>query len=144
MGANFYFKGVASHAGATPYLGRSALDAVELMNVGCNYLREHMIPEARIHYAYIDAGGTAPNVVQDHATIRYEVRSPWVYQVKELFERVKNVARGASIMTDTTFECELSPNIFQTTPWRRLRTSVYRKSALRNGMTRITGWQRNS
>lgn len=89
MGANFYFKGVASHAGATPYLGRSALDAVELMNVGCNYLREHMIPEARIHYAYIDAGGTAPNVVQDHATIRYEVRSPWVYQVKELFERVK-------------------------------------------------------
>ena len=67
-----------------------------------------MIPEARIHYAYIDAGGTAPNVVQDHATIRYEVRSPWVYQVKELFERVKNVARGASIMTDTTFECELS------------------------------------
>ena len=108
MGANFYFKGVASHAGATPYLGRSALDAVELMNVGCNYLREHMIPEARIHYAYIDAGGTAPNVVQDHATIRYEVRSPWVYQVKELFERVKNVARGASIMTDTTFECELS------------------------------------
>ena len=74
MGANFYFKGVASHAGATPYLGRSALDAVELMNVGCNYLREHMIPEARIHYAYIDAGGTAPNVVQDHATIRYEVR----------------------------------------------------------------------
>ena len=51
MGANFYFKGVASHAGATPYLGRSALDAVELMNVGCNYLREHMIPEdpLRLH-----------------------------------------------------------------------------------------------
>ncbi len=107
-GRKLYFKGVASHAGATPYLGRNALDAVELMNVGCNYLREHMIPEARIHYAYIDAGGTAPNVVQDHATIRYEVRSPWVYQVKELFERVKNVARGASIMTDTTFECKLS------------------------------------
>ncbi len=50
----------------------------ELMNVGCNYCGEHMIPEARIHYAYIDAGGTAPNVVQDHAVIRYEVRSPWV------------------------------------------------------------------
>ena len=78
------------------------------MNVGCNYLREHMIPEARIHYAYIDAGGTAPNVVQDHAVIRYEVRSPWVSQVKDLFERVKNVARGASIMTDTTVDCELA------------------------------------
>ena len=81
---------------------------MELMNVGCNYLREHMIPEARLHYAYIDAGGTAPNVVQDHAVIRYEVRSPWVSQAKELFERVKNVARGASIMTDTTVDCQLS------------------------------------
>lgn len=108
MGANFIFRGISSHAGGSPHLGRSALDACELMNIGCNYLREHMIPEARIHYAYIDAGGTAPNVVQDHAVIRYEVRSPWVSQVKELFERVKNVARGASIMTDTTYECELS------------------------------------
>lgn len=108
MGANFEFKGVAAHAGGCPHLGRSALDAVELMNVGCNYLREHMIPEARLHYAYIDAGGTAPNVVQDHAVIRYEVRSPHVSQVKELFERVKRVALGASIMTDTTMTCELA------------------------------------
>lgn len=108
MGANFIFTGVSAHAGGCPHLGRSALDAAELMNVGCNYLREHMIPEARIHYAYIDAGGTAPNVVQDHAVIRYEVRSPWVAQVKELFERVKRVAYGASIMTDTNMECELS------------------------------------
>lgn len=108
MGANFTFTGVSSHAGGSPHLGRSALDACELMNIGCNYLREHTIPEARIHYAYIDAGGTAPNVVQDHAVIRYEVRSPWVWQVKELYERVKNCARGASIMTDTKFEAELS------------------------------------
>lgn len=108
MGANFEFTGVSAHAGGCPHLGRSALDAAELMNVGCNYLREHMIPEARIHYAYIDAGGTAPNVVQDHAVIRYEVRSPWVSQVKELFERVKRVAYGASIMTDTTMRCDLS------------------------------------
>lgn len=108
MGANFEFHGIAAHAGGCPHLGRSALDAVELMNVGCNYLREHMIPEARIHYAYIDAGGTAPNVVQDHAIIRYEVRSPQVSQVKELFERVKRVAYGASIMTDTTMDCELA------------------------------------
>lgn len=108
MGANFEFTGVSSHAGATPHLGRSALDACELMNIGCNYLREHMIPEARVHYAYIDAGGTAPNVVQDHAVIRYEVRSPWVPQTKELFERVKRIAYGASCMTDTTMKCDLS------------------------------------
>lgn len=108
MGANFYFKGLTSHAGATPYLGRSALDSVELMSVGCNYLREHIIPEARIHYAYIDAGGTAPNVVQDHATVRYEVRAPYVSQVKELYERVVNVAKGAAMMAGTTVECELA------------------------------------
>ncbi len=108
MGANFTFKGLSSHAGATPYLGRSALDACELMSVGCNYLREHVIPEARIHYAYIDSGGSAPNVVQDHAIVRYEVRAPYVAQAKEIFERVKEVARGASIMTGTSYECELA------------------------------------
>lgn len=108
MGANFIFTGLTAHAGACPHLGRSALDTVELMSVGCNYLREHVIPEARIHYAYIDAGGTAPNVVQDHAIVRYEVRAPYVKQVKELFERVKEVARGAAIMAGTQMKCELS------------------------------------
>jgi len=52
------------HAAAAPHLGRSGLDAVELMNVGVNYLREHMPDDARVHYAYLDAGGIAPNVVQ--------------------------------------------------------------------------------
>lgn len=108
MGANFIFTGLSAHAGSCPHLGRSALDTAELMSVGCNYLREHMIPEARVHYAYIDAGGTAPNVVQDRTIVRYEVRAPYVKQVKELFERVKEVARGAAIMMGTEMECELS------------------------------------
>lgn len=108
MGANFYFKGLTAHAGATPFLGRSALDAAELMSVGCNYLREHVIPEARIHYAYIDVGGTAPNVVQDHAAVRYEVRAPYVSQLKELFERVVKVAKGAAMMTETDMNYELA------------------------------------
>lgn len=108
MGANFYFKGRTAHAGATPYLGRSALDAVELMSVGCNYMREHMIPEARLHYAYIDAGGTAPNVVQDRATVRYEVRAPYVEQVKELYQRVVKIAEGAAMMTETSVKPELA------------------------------------
>lgn len=108
MGANFHFKGVTAHAGATPFLGRSALDAAELMSVGCNYLREHIIPEARIHYAYINAGGTAPNVVQDHSTVRYEVRAPYVYQLTDLFARVVDVARGAALMTGTSMTYELS------------------------------------
>ena len=108
MGANFRFKGRTSHAAASPHLGRSALDAVELMSVGCNYLREHVIPEARIHYAYIDAGGTAPNVVQDHATVRYEVRTPFVRDLQELFNRVVDVAKGAALMTGTQLDVELA------------------------------------
>ena len=105
---HYFFKGVSAHAGTSPHLGRSALDAVELMSVGCNYLREHVIPEARIHYAYIDAGGSAPNVVQDHATVRYEVRTPYVRDLRDLFDRVVDVARGAALMTGTTLEVELA------------------------------------
>ncbi len=108
MGANFIFDGVASHAGGAPHLGRSALDAVELMNVGVNYLREHMIDAARIHYAYSDAGGTAPNVVQSHAVIKYEVRAPKVSQMQELFTRVTDVAKGAALMTGTKMKYEIT------------------------------------
>lgn len=108
MGAKFTFDGIASHAGGAPHLGRSALDAVELMNVGVNYLREHMIDQARIHYAYADAGGTAPNVVPSHAVIKYEVRAPHVDELRDLFARVVNVAKGAALMTDTTMKYEVT------------------------------------
>ncbi|MBQ3411627.1 MAG: amidohydrolase [Oscillospiraceae bacterium] len=108
MGANFIFDGIASHAGGAPHLGRSALDAAELMNVGCNYLREHMIDQARVHYAYSDAGGTAPNVVQGHAVIKYEVRAPKVNQMQELFTRVVDVAKGAALMTGTTMKYDIT------------------------------------
>jgi len=108
MGANFIFDGIASHAGGAPHLGRSALDAAELMNVGCNYLREHMIDQARVHYAYSDAGGTAPNVVQSHAVIKYEVRAPKVNQMQELFTRVVDVARGAALMTGTEMKYDIT------------------------------------
>lgn len=108
MGANFEFRGKTAHAGSSPHLGRSALDTAELMSVGVNYLREHMIDQARIHYAYADAGGSAPNVVQDYSRIKYEVRAPKVNQVKELFERVINVARGAALMTGTEMNYEIT------------------------------------
>ena len=72
---DFSFTGRASHAAAAPHLGRSALDAVELMNVGVNYMREHMPSDARIHYALLDTGGIAPNVVQATAKVRYLIRA---------------------------------------------------------------------
>ena len=117
MCAFFTFRGRTAHAAAAPHLGRSALDACELMNVGVNYLREHVIPEARIHYAYQDVGGSAPNVVQDHAQLKYFIRAPKITQVKEIGERVKDIARGAALMTGTELEiyfsagmCDYVPN----------------------------------
>jgi aminobenzoyl-glutamate utilization protein B len=101
---DFTFRGRSSHAAAAPHLGRSALDAVELMNVGVNYMREHMPSSARIHYAMIDAGGIAPNVVQGKATVRYAVRARDVHGMLALNERVIKVARGAAMMTETDVE----------------------------------------
>ena len=102
----FHFKGRSSHAAAAPHQGRSALDACELMNVGVNYLREHIIPEARVHYAYIDVGGTAPNVVQASSTLLYFIRAPKSAQVNEIFLRVLDIAKGAALMTGTEMELE--------------------------------------
>ena len=104
---DFTFTGRASHAAASPHLGRSALDAVELMNVGVNYLREHMSDQARIHYAYIDAGGISPNVVQATAKVRYVVREPRTREMMALIERVKKVAQGAALMTETEMQAHL-------------------------------------
>ncbi len=100
----FTFHGISAHAAGSPHLGRSALDAVELMNVGVNYMREHMIDDARIHYAVTNTGGTAPNVVQSEAQVLYAIRAPKVSQVKELFDRVCKVAQGAALMTETTVD----------------------------------------
>lgn len=99
----FQFKGRTAHAAGDPQNGRSALDAVELMNVGCNYLREHMIADAKIHYT-ITQGGEAPNIVPDKAEVWYYVRAPELSQVKELYERVIKVAKGAAMMTETEVE----------------------------------------
>jgi len=104
---DFHFHGRASHAAASPHLGRSALDAVELMSVGVNYLREHMVQDARIHYAYLDAGGQAPNVVQAQARVRYSIRALQLADMLALVERVKDVARGAALMTGTTVEMQV-------------------------------------
>ena len=99
---DFSFTGRASHAAAAPHLGRSALDAVELMNVGVNYMREHMPSDARIHYAHLDSGGIAPNVVQAKAKVRYLVRAAELPALWGLVERVKKIADGAALMTETS------------------------------------------
>lgn len=102
----FRFKGVSAHAAMAPHLGRSALDAVELMNVGCNYLREHIVSSARMHYV-ITKGGRVPNAVPDDAEVWYMIRDKKRKQVEEITERVFDVAKGAALMTGTTVTHEL-------------------------------------
>lgn len=98
----YQFTGLAAHAASMPEFGRSALDAMELMNIGVQYLREHMPSGARIHYAITDGGGFSPNVVQPHAKVLYMVRSKLVKDALELQERVDQIAEGAAMMTGTT------------------------------------------
>ncbi|HSW04677.1 amidohydrolase [Aquabacterium sp.] len=102
--AYFRFRGKSAHAALAPHLGRSALDAAELMNIGVNYLREHMPEQARVHFAYIDSGGPSTNVIPAYAELLYTVRANRIDEALALFERVEQVARGAAMMTGTSVE----------------------------------------
>lgn len=104
---DFTFTGKAAHAAGAPELGRSALDSVELMNIGVNYMREHMPDDARVHYAYLDAGGIAPNVVQAKATVRQLVRARDLAGLSGLVERVRAIADGAALMSGTRVESKV-------------------------------------
>lgn len=100
----FTFHGISSHAAGAPELGRSALDAVEIMDIGVNYMREHMIDAARVHGAITNAGGIAPNVIPSEAQILYAIRAPKVTQVQKLYERMCDIAKGAALITGTTVD----------------------------------------
>jgi aminobenzoyl-glutamate utilization protein B len=103
---NITFFGRTAHAAGDPYNGRSALDAVQLMNMGVEFLREHMPTKARVHYV-ITHGGDQPNVVPAKATVWYLIRAPQRDQVDELYARVLDCAKGAALMTGTRYEIEL-------------------------------------
>ena len=122
----YRFYGTSAHAAGDPHLGRSALDAVELMNVGVQFLREHMIDEARVHYAILDAGGYSPNVVQPYAEVLYLIRSPKNSQVEELYQRVNKIAQGAALMTETRMEMEFIKGCSNTIPNNVLEAQLYK------------------
>ncbi len=123
--AQYTFHGTASHAAGEPHLGRSALDAVELMNMGVQFLREHMVDQARIHYAITDAGGRSPNVVQAKATVLYMIRSDKVSDALELEKRVDKIAQGAALMTETTVEKLFIDGLAETIPNHTLEKVLY-------------------
>lgn len=111
----FRFKGIPSHAAAAPEAGRSALDAVELMDVGANYLREHVIDSVRIHYSITNGGGL-PNTVPAEAEVWYYVRAPKRRDVRETTARLLKVAEGAAMMTETTMSYELLAGCYDVEP----------------------------
>jgi len=111
--AKFHFKGTTAHAGAYPFNGRSALDAAELMNVGANFLREHVPDITRIHYAFTEVHG-APNVVPDRASVWYYIRALSRDTVVDVYERLIKVARGAAMMTETEVEVEFMGGCYNT------------------------------
>lgn len=112
----FKFHGRAAHAAGAPENGRSALDAVELTDIGANYLREHMESTDRVHYAITNSGGVSPNVVQAEAEVKYFVRSTTNPKCKALYDRVVNIAKGAALMTETTVDVEFVEALSNTIP----------------------------
>jgi aminobenzoyl-glutamate utilization protein B len=111
----FHYYGKTSHAAGSPEQGRSALDAIELMNVGVNFLREHVIDKARIHYV-IEAGGGQPNVVPDYARSWYYIRAPERDQVDHIYARILKIAEGAALMTETTLKVEFLTGVYNNLP----------------------------
>lgn len=122
----YRFHGVSAHAAGDPENGRSALDAVELMNTGVQYLREHMTSDCRVHYAIIDAGGVSPNVVQSEASVLYMIRANKVRDSVKLLARVDKIAQGAALMTETSFDRQFIDGTAELVPNYTLEKLLYR------------------
>jgi aminobenzoyl-glutamate utilization protein B len=106
VSVKFHFEGEAAHAAGNPWRGKSALDGVELMNIGWNFKREHLMPTQRSHYVVVN-GGDQPNVVPSKATVWYYFRERTYPRIKELYDAGKKIAQGAAMMTDTKVSWEI-------------------------------------
>lgn len=123
--AAWRFHGTAAHAANSPHLGRSALDAVTLMTTGTNFLNEHIIEKARVHYAITDTGGISPNVVQAQAEVLYLIRAPEMADAQQIYERIEKIAQGAALMTETTVERRFDKACSSYLPNRTLEAAMY-------------------
>lgn len=122
----YKFHGVAAHAASAPEQGRSALDAVSLMNVGAQFLREHVTPDCRVHYSVLDTGGASPNVVQAEASVLYMIRANKVRDTVALTKRVDKIAEGAALMTETELERVFIDGTAEIVPNFTLESVLYR------------------
>ncbi|RXZ00703.1 amidohydrolase [Fictibacillus sp. S7] len=111
----FNFYGKSAHAAANPETGCSALKAAQLMDIGVNFLREHLIDEIRIH-STITNGGGGPNVVPDKSQIWYYIRAPHRSEVEETYEKLINIAKGAALMTGTEYDIDFITGCYEMLP----------------------------
>jgi len=124
VSVKFTFAGTAAHASGSPESGRSALDAVELMNVGVNYMREHVKEDARMHYVITDGGG-APNVVPAAATVWYFIRADSHQDVETNYKWINDIARGAALMTRTKLSVQVDTDCHEVIPNTPLSEMLY-------------------
>jgi len=120
------FHGRTAHSAVEPESGCSSLDGVVLTDIGINYLREHTIQEARIH-SVITNGGIVPNVVPDYAQSWYFIRAPHIEQVQEIYSRVLDIAKGAALMTGTTFDTEFITGCYEFLPNKIIGKIILKK-----------------
>jgi aminobenzoyl-glutamate utilization protein B len=129
ISVKYTFAGRAAHASLSPHEGRSALDAVELMNVAANMLREHLKEDARIHYVITDGGGQ-PNVVPRVAQVWYYLRANVHEDAEYLFQRMEKIAQGAALMTGTQVQIHVDSDTHELLPNRPLSELIYRNFLL--------------
>lgn len=126
VSVKFRFDGLPAHASTSPHQGRSALDAVELMSVGVNYMREHIKPDARIHYVVTNGGGQ-PNVVPPHTEVWYYIRADRHTDVEEYFAWVTEIAEAAAKMSRTTLSAvQVDADMHEVLPNRALSELIWK------------------
>ncbi len=130
VSVKFKFSGLAAHASASPHSGRSALDAVELMNTGVNFMREHVKEDARIHYVITNGGGQ-PNVVPPEAEVWYYIRANKHNDVEEYYDWVHDIAKAAAMMTRTKLtSVEIPTDMHEVLPNRVLSEVIHKNLEL--------------
>lgn len=141
ISVKFRFEGTPAHASMSPYAGKSALDAVELMDLGVNFLREHLKEDARIHYVITDGGGQ-PNVVPPRAEVWYYLRSDLHADAEKMLVRVREIAKGATLMTGTTVAERIDSDSFELLPNQPL-SQLLQRHLERVGAPRFDERERN-
>lgn len=136
------FKGKGAHAAASPHLGRSALDGLELVNIGVQFLREHMQDFERIHYSITDPGSGSPNVVQPFAEGMYLIRSKNTEFVNRLYKRFEKIVQGAALMTETEAEIIFDKACSNVIPNPVIEEELY-KAFLEEGPIEFTDEERD-